>query len=109
MACRVYATPAGQRGPARSSNSAQRSPMRDRMSAVGATGAVLGVFGLCCGIPVLLSLGFLGAFAGISLGSWALIALGLATVAFGVWRRQLHRSPRPAQREARDRDAKTWV
>jgi len=30
----------------------------------------VGAFGLCCGLPVLLSLGFLGLSAGISLGSW---------------------------------------
>ena len=30
----------------------------------------MGTFGLCCGLPVLLSLGFLGLSAGISLGSW---------------------------------------
>jgi threonine/homoserine/homoserine lactone efflux protein len=80
--------------------------MRDRISIVGATGALLGALGLCCGLPVLLSLGFLGAFAGLSLGSWVLLALGLATVAFAVWRRhqRRHRSPRPAQQEKRDRD-----
>ncbi|CAN5868061.1 hypothetical protein BH20ACT6_BH20ACT6_11850 [soil metagenome] len=65
--------------------------MRDRIADVGVTGAVVGVLGLCCGLPVLLSLGFLGALAGISSGSWVLIALGLATVAFGFWRRRERR------------------
>ena len=80
--------------------------MCDRISIAGATGALLGAVGLCCGLPVLLSLGFLGAFAGISLGSGVLIVLGLATVAFAVWRRheRRHRSPRLAQHEKRDRD-----
>lgn len=80
--------------------------MRDRPWGVGATGVVLGVLGLCCGLPVLLSLGLLGALAGISSGSWVLIALGLATVAYGLWRlnERRHRSPRPSQRQARDRD-----
>ena len=79
--------------------------MRDRLPIVAAAGAVLGVLGLCCGIPVLLSLGLLGAFAGISLGSWVLIALGLATVAFALWRRhdRRHRSCRPSQHEKRTR------
>jgi sulfite exporter TauE/SafE len=79
--------------------------MRERISILGATGAVLGAVGLCCGVPVLLSLGLLGAFAGISLGSWMLIALGLATVAFAGWRQheRRHRSLRPAQHEKRDR------
>lgn len=79
--------------------------MRDR-AVVAAAGAVLGMLGLCCGLPVLLSLGFFGAVAGISLGSWVLIVLGLATVAFGL--RQRHerrtRSPRPAQHEQPARD-----
>jgi len=81
--------------------------MRDRISIVGATGAVLGALGLCCGLPVLLSLGLLGAFAGLSLGSWALIALGLAIAAFGLWRRheRRHRSPRTARHEVQDRGA----
>jgi len=66
--------------------------MRERVAAVGVTGAVVGAFGLCCGLPVLFSLGVLGAVAGISLGSWVLIALGLAAVIYGVWRRR-HRRP----------------
>lgn len=74
--------------------------MRDR-AVVAAAGAVLGMVGLCCGLPVLLSLGFLGAVAGISLGSWVLIVAGLATVAFGLRHRYQRgtRSPRPARHE----------
>lgn len=68
--------------------------MRDRVAVFGATGALLGALGLCCGLPVLLSAGFLGALAGISLGSWVLISLGLATVAFALWRRYERRHPR---------------
>jgi len=61
----------------------------------------VGVFGLCCGIPVLLSAGVTGSIVGISLGSWVLIALGLATVAFVVWRRRerRHLACRAAHRE----------
>lgn len=81
--------------------------MRDRISVVRAAGVVVGALGLCCGLPVLLSLGFLGALAGISLGSWVLIALGLAIVGLAVWRRheqrRRHPSPRPAQRGAPSR------
>lgn len=67
---------------------------------------MLGAVGLCCGLPVLLSLGFLGAVAGLSLGSWVLITLGLATVAMAVWSRheRRHRSHGPAQPEKQDRD-----
>lgn len=68
--------------------------MRDRIAVFGATGTLLGALGLCCGLPLLLSVGFLGALAGISLGSWVLISLGLAAVAFAVWRRHQRRHPR---------------
>ena len=52
--------------------------MRDRSSALAPVAAVIGVLGLCCGLPALLSLGALGAVAGVSLQSWGLIGLGFA-------------------------------
>lgn len=67
--------------------------MRDRI-AVSGGGALLVALGLCCGLPVLLSVGFFGALAGISLGSWVLISLGLATIAFAMWGRHQRRHPR---------------
>ncbi len=57
--------------------------MRDRGSSIAPIAAIAGVVGLCCGLPVLLSLGVLGAVAGLSLKSWALIGLGLGLAAFG--------------------------
>lgn len=57
--------------------------MRDRSSALAPVAAVIGVLGLCCGLPALLSLGALGAVAGVSLQSWGLIGLGLALALFG--------------------------
>jgi len=69
--------------------------MRETISTVGVTGALVGALGLCCGIPVLLALGSLGALAGITSGSWLLIALGLVTLAVGIRRRQA-RGPRSA-------------
>ena len=45
--------------------------------------AVAGLLGLCCGLPVLLSIGVVGAIAGWSLQSWALIGLGLLVAVFG--------------------------
>jgi len=74
--------------------------MRKRISIVGVTG-VAAVLGLCCGIPVLLSLGVLGAVAGVSWGSWVLIALGAAAAVVGVRRRvrrNAARQPGPAGR-----------
>ncbi len=50
---------------------------------VAAVAAFAGVLGLCCGLPVLLSLGVLGAIAGLSFQSWALIGLGLLVAVVG--------------------------
>ena len=60
--------------------------MRDRITTIGPIAATAGAIGLCCGLPVLLSLGIAGAIAGWSLQSWALIGLGLALAAAG-WAR----------------------
>lgn len=57
--------------------------MRDRVGAVGPVAAVVGTFGICCGLPVLLSVGVLGAIAGMSVQSWALIGVGLVLVVLG--------------------------
>ena len=48
----------------------------------------LGVVGMgvCCGLPVLLSAGLLGALAGIGRGSWLVIAAGLLFTAVGAAR-----------------------
>lgn len=62
--------------------------MRDRTATIGPIAAVAGALGLCCGLPVLLSLGVVGAIAGWSLQSWALIGVGLALAALG-WARMV--------------------
>jgi predicted alpha/beta hydrolase len=60
--------------------------MGDRIATIGPIAAVAGAVGLCCGLPVLLSMGVVGAIAGWSLKSWSLIGLGLALTAVG-WAR----------------------
>lgn len=65
--------------------------MRDPIGTIGPIAAVAGALGLCCGLPVLLSLGVLGAVAGLSLQSWALIGLGLVLAAAGWARWAKHR------------------
>ncbi|MGB3761664.1 MAG: hypothetical protein WA966_00470 [Ornithinimicrobium sp.] len=60
--------------------------MRERVPSIAPIAAVAGALGLCCGLPVLLSLGVVGAIAGSSRQSWALIGLGLALAAVG-WAR----------------------
>jgi len=64
--------------------------MRDRAAPVVPITAVAGVLGLCCGLPALVSLGVLGAVAGLSLQSWALIGLGLILAVVG-WARRARR------------------
>lgn len=76
--------------------------MRDRITTIGPIAATADAIGLCCGLPVLLSLGIAGAIAGWSLQSWVLIGLGLALAAAG-WARWVRgrrrnrpsHSPRP--------------
>ncbi len=64
--------------------------MRDRVATIAPIAAVGGALGLCCGLPVLLSLGVLSAVAGVSVQSWALIGLGLVLAALG-WARWVRR------------------
>lgn len=42
--------------------------------------------GICCGLPLLASLGVLGLVAGLSTSTWILIVLGAVTALFGGWR-----------------------
>ncbi len=60
--------------------------MRDRIATMGPIAAVAGAFGLCCGLPLLLSMGVVGALAGWSLQSWGLLGVGLALASVG-WAR----------------------
>lgn len=53
------------------------------MTTLAPVAAVAGVFGLCCGLPVLVSIGAFGAITGWSLQSWGLIGLGLAVTTVG--------------------------
>ncbi len=64
--------------------------MRERAATIAPIAAVGGVLGLCCGLPVLFSLGVLGAVTGLSVQSWALIGLGLVLGALG-WARWVRR------------------
>lgn len=68
--------------------------MRDRIATIGPIAAVAGVLGICCGLPVLLSIGVVGAIAGWSQQSWVLIGLGLALAAVGAgrWARRRDRT-----------------
>ncbi len=68
--------------------------MRDRVGTIAPFAAVAGVLGPCCGVPVLLSLGVLGAIAGLSVQSWVLIGAGLVLAAVAVVGLATHRGGR---------------
>jgi hypothetical protein len=53
---------------------------------IGLFGIFAGGMAICCGIPLLLSIGLLGAAGGIGVGSWFLIATGCVLVVAGAWR-----------------------
>jgi hypothetical protein len=70
--------------------------MRNRIGPIAPLAAAAGALGMCCGLPVLMSLGVLGAIAGLSLQNWALIGVAtvLAAVGWVRWeKRQRHRGP----------------
>jgi len=71
--------------------------VRDRVAALAPFAAVGSALGLCCGLPVLFSLGVLGSVAGLSVSSWALIGLGLVLAALG-WAWWVRRRQRTAPR-----------
>ena len=62
--------------------------MGDRIATIAPIAALAGALGLCCGLPILLSLGIVGAIAGVSLQSWALIGFGLVLATLG-WARMV--------------------
>lgn len=68
--------------------------MTDRSSPASLAGLLAVGLGVCCGLPVLASLGVLGAIAGLSTRSWFLVATGVTAVAIGSWRWWHRRAPR---------------
>ena len=79
------------------------------MSADKPGGAVAGLAAaclvVCCGLPVLLSVGAAITIAGLGLRSWALAAAGLAAAALGVVRFRQHRACVPPPAAERREDA----
>ena len=60
--------------------------MADRRSPVVFLGLFAVAFGVCCGFPILVSVGVVGAIAGLSLGSWTVIAVGVGIATVRLWR-----------------------
>lgn len=64
-------------------------------------------------LPVLVSLGFAGALAGLSTSIWVLLILGLAAAAFGWWRWATHPATsdptsRPGSNDQMSPDGSAW-
>ena len=68
--------------------------MTDRSSAGSFAGLLAVGLGVCCGIPVLASLGVLVAIADLSTQSWVLVAIGVTAAVIGSWRWWHRRTPR---------------
>ena len=60
--------------------------MGDRRSPVGVVGLAAVAVGVCCAFPILVSVGIAGVIAGLSSGTWVLIAaaMGVAIVGFSL-------------------------
>ena len=59
--------------------------MRERTPGTGLVAAAPAALGICCGIPLLATLGALGFLAGLSMTSWMLVVLGAVAAAVGGW------------------------
>lgn len=57
--------------------------MREGTPGIGWAAAA--ALGICCGIPVLATLGALGFLAGLSMTSWTLVVLGAVVAVAGGW------------------------
>ena len=60
-----------------------------RSSLLAPFGAVAAAVGVCCGFPLLASIGLTGAIAGVGIGSWLLVAFAAFVTVAGLlrWRR----------------------
>jgi type IV secretory pathway TrbD component len=66
-------------------------------------GAVAVVFGVCCGLPLLLSAGVLSIVAGLGVGSWLLATIGVAGIAVVALRAQRRAKATPREPTTSDR------
>jgi len=77
--------------------------MRERTPGTGLLAAGAAVLGICCGLPLLATLGALGFLAGLSMTSWVLVVLGAVAAVIGGWtfsgrRRRTAADPSACQR-----------
>lgn len=78
--------------------------MPERSAVLAAGAALAAALGLCCGLPILWSLGVVGAIAGWSLESWFLLGIGLTLAALGGARHLGGRADKSAQEAAHEAD-----
>lgn len=57
------------------------------------TAVAAAAIGLCCGVPLLASLGLVGVVTGLSVGSWLVIALAAVLLLVAAVRRRRRSSP----------------
>jgi hypothetical protein len=57
--------------------------MADHTPRVGLA-ALVGAVGICCGLPVLATLGVLGFVTGVSMASWTLVVFGVVMAVLGL-------------------------
>jgi hypothetical protein len=60
--------------------------MGERESRSGFFGLLAVGMGVCCGLPLLFSVGVLGAAGGLGFGSGLAILIGVAVAVLGLWR-----------------------
>lgn len=60
--------------------------MGERTPRIGVVAVAAAGLGICCAVPLLVSLGVLGLVAGLSTSTWILIVVGAATALLGGWR-----------------------
>lgn len=59
--------------------------MGERTAGAGLLAAAAAAVGICCGLPVLATLGALGFLAGLSTTNWVLTAVGVVATVIGGW------------------------
>lgn len=71
---------------------ADRTALRQPPSVLAPVAAGAAALGLCCGLPLLASLGAAGVIAGLGVGSWIAVAVASIVATIGVlrWRRRRH-------------------
>ncbi len=82
--------------------------MSEKASTIGPLAAGAAMLGLCCGLPLLASVGAAGVVSGIGVGSWLIAGVASAVVVIGIvrWRQQRSICDVPASQHADARSSR---